>query len=140
MAVYENEKHVVAEAEIAEKWCEAMGFAKVKSRKMCGYDYFFSDGQGRHGVLEIKDRSVSRDHYDTMFIGAEKLHHNVGLCEAYDMNFCLVVRWTDGIGWIRIKPEDLKKFPLSMTERGDRPNDGAQMVANIPTNWFEVVE
>lgn len=139
MGVYESDKNISAEAEIADKWCEAMGFAKVKSRKMCGYDYFFSDGEGRHGVLEIKDRSVTRDHYGTIIIGADKLSSNVRLCDAFDMNFCLVVRWTDGIGWIRVSAELLKGLRLSMSERGDRPSDGAELVAHIPTNLFELV-
>jgi hypothetical protein len=139
LTIYETNKDIAAEAEIAKQWCDALGFAKVKARKMCGYDYFFSDGEGRHGVIEIKNRSVARNHFDTIIISAEKLVNNARMCESYDMNFCLVVRWTDGIGWIRIKNSDLKRFSLSMSERGDRPGDGAELVAHIPTNWFEML-
>lgn len=140
MPVYEREQDVTAEAQIAEAWCNAHGFEKIKSRRLCGYDYFFFDASGRQGVVEIKDRKVAKNQYDTIIIGAEKLKANVELCEAYEMNFCFVVRWTDCIGWIRLKMEDLPNMNLAMSTRNDRQGDGAELVAHIPTNLFKVLE
>lgn len=136
---YETKQDVVNEYSVIDKirmkW-------NVTARKMPPFyqvDWALMRGTKVHAFVEIKCRKNKRSQYATLMLSLHKWLNGMRLSQETGIPFLLIVRWEDGIYYL--KPRFDLKPEVAVGGRTDRDDpDDMEPVVLIPTNWFEKVD
>lgn len=86
--------------------------------------------------IEIKCRKIARQTYPDIILELDKCLAMKALEDATGLPAIFVARWTDALGWIRIKPP----FLVSYTGANDRYGLGGSPCTMLPVDDFNLVE
>jgi hypothetical protein len=84
--------------------------------------------------LEMRQRKINRDRFDTYMISLNKILRAEELGRVTGLPCFLVIQWTDAVGMCRLDTCDYKVEIGGSTRRGDWQD--IEPVAHIPINQF----
>ena len=88
--------------------------------------------------LEIKNRTIPKELYNTYMISADKMMSAYNYVKNFNVGFKLIVRWKDVVGYYTIKRDDY--FSLGFNGRVDRGDwQDVEPVVYIPIKEFKDV-
>lgn len=98
--LYETAEQREANAKLADHWGGKMGYQLDISPKACLFDYYVRTPLNQWGLAEMRVRSCTKGKHDTFFISATKWKNLTQLSERFHVPLYLVVRWSDGDGYL----------------------------------------
>lgn len=131
---YEGDKDLKAEYEIAAELTRAWAWRFEKLRKEDRWDFLAYENDRPAAFVEIKNRKNPSTQYPTLILSAKKYMWGLAYMR---LNVCaiIVVRWTDGIYWMKIDQGAAPDIRYGgRSDRGD-PKD-IELLVHLPVDWF----
>lgn len=133
--IYENAADKEREEGVANAISYAWNCEQIKRPELDGIDCELQRDGDTVAYVEIKCRNNPSHQYDEYMIDAFKLSHGLWVSDHEGRPFFLVVKFTDGIHWVRVTEEIRRnQRPGGRVDRGD-PND-IEMCCYIPMKLF----
>ena len=117
--IYETSRDRDAERQIAETIAEKYNAKAIKAKRLYGLDWFFERDGYVVGMVEIKVRNYTRNHFETYMISADKVARIRLLSSVTGVPAFLFVSWRDGIGYINLSDEPDYNAIGGRRDRGD---------------------
>lgn len=117
--IYETSRDISAEREIADTIAEKYNARAIKAKRLYGLDWFFERDGYVVGMVEIKVRNYTRNHFSTYMISADKVARIRLLTGVTGVPAFLFVSWKDGIGYINLCDEPDYNAIGGRRDRGD---------------------
>tara|TARA_R110000803_G_scaffold167416_5_gene230658 strand:+ start:1551 stop:1979 length:429 start_codon:yes stop_codon:yes gene_type:complete len=134
--MYETAETRLQEQSLIEYCCDKWNMDAIKLPIKYGVDYMAMDKRGKAtGFIELKQRTTTKDAYNTYFISLHKMMNVQALIKATELPVTLVVQWTDWCGWVRL--DTIPYHSIYAGGRGDR-NDwqDREPMVHIPIKNF----
>lgn len=133
--VYETSENITAEDSVAESIAKSWDIKLVKLKKLYPFDRAFIFEEEITGLLEIKCRNYASTDFPTYLFSAEKVRWAHQFMKSFDVSCYLAVKWTDRIGWHKIRPTG---YALRLGGRKDRADDqDIEPCVFIPMSQFD---
>lgn len=135
MTVYQTSADLSREDLVAEEASKKWNCAQIKLEKLGFIDRaFVRDGEVK-AYAEIKTRTNAHDKYDEYLIDLKKIEHGKWVSDYDGVPFVLVVKFTDGIWWVRIN--DDVRYRVGKGGRVDRGDaNDIDTCAFIPMRYW----
>lgn len=117
--IYETSRDRDAERQIAETIAQKYNAKAIKAKRLYGLDWFFERDGYVVGMVEIKVRNYTRNHFETYMISADKVARIRLLSSVTGVPAFLFVSWRDGIGYINLSDEPDYNAIGGRRDRGD---------------------
>lgn len=117
--IYETSRDRDAERQIAETIAQKYNAKAIKAKRLYGLDWFFERDGYVVGMVEIKVRNYTRNHFETYMISADKVARIRMLSSVTGVPAFLFVSWRDGIGYINLSDEPDYNAIGGRRDRGD---------------------
>lgn len=134
--LYETAEHRKGEEQTLDRIMMHTNAHAIKLSIRDHLDYAMLNNGQIVALIEIKNRSITRDTYATVMIEYKKAEHARQISFETGVPCYLFVQWTDALGFINFAED----FELGVNGRKDRHAEDYGLVAYYPTESFKVID
>jgi len=135
--MYETPADREKNAQLADDFGRALGFALDIAPKACLFDYWVLTPIGQYGIAEMRVRSCEKEKHDTLFFSATKWRYLTQTADRFRVPLFLVVRWTNGQGYLLWRGQEFGKTFGGRSQMNMRDSYDQESLIEIPILEFQ---